>query len=243
MPQSQNGFLATLSAEDFSVIEPHLRKVQLTQQKMLYRTGDPIDRVYFPTTAVLSLVVRLFNGQMAEIAMLGRDGLVGGCTGMGVTRSLNEVTVQIPGTAFVLDAAKLKAGADTHTSFRAALYRREQLVLLQAQQAAACNINHPMECRLARWLLRSQDLALTTTLPLTHEFLSQMLGVRRTTVTLLAGALKKAGLIKYRRGHIEILDAEGLQEQACECHVTLKSHSQSLLGIAPVEAELESAGL
>jgi len=235
MSQSQNGFLATLSQHDFALIKSDLKTVELPHQAVLYRTGQPMDRVYFPKTAVLSLVVRLASGEMVEIAMMGHDGLVGGCVGLGVTRSLNEVTVQIPGPSFVLDAAKIKAAAETYPSFRAALFRREQLVLLQAQQAAACNVNHPIEKRLARWLLRSHALAMRDSLPLTQEFLSQMLGVRRTSVTIIANTLQKAGLIKYRRGHIQILDAEGLAEVACECHETLKSNSQTMLGIAPAQ--------
>jgi CRP-like cAMP-binding protein len=235
MPQSENGFLATLTASDFAVIEPDLTIIELRHSTILYRTGDRLDQVYFPRSAVLSLVVNLPSGQMAEIAMLGRDGVVGGCVGMGVPLSLNDVTVQIPGSSLVLPASKLKDAAEKHASFRAALFRREQLVLLQAQQAAACNVNHPIEKRLARWLLRSYDLAMTETLPLTQEFLSQMLGVRRTSVTLVAIALQKAGLIKYARGRIRITDVEGLRQLACECHVTLRSYSKELLGIVPVE--------
>ena len=237
MPPSQNDFLATLSEHDFSVIKPHLKTVKLSHQATLYRTGEPLDRVYFPQSAVVSLVVNLADGQMAEIAMVGRDGVVGGCTGLGLKLSLHDATVQIPGAAFLLDAERLRSAADTHPSFRAALFRYEQLVLLQAQQAAACNANHPIEKRLARWLLRSHDLAMSESLPLTQEFLSQMLGVRRTSVTLVASALQKAGLIKYRRGHISIKDGDGLRELACECHEMLKGHSEALLGIAPVSAE------
>src|SRR4051812_3994334 len=137
MSQSQNSFLESLSPDDFSLIKPHLKKVGLAHQAVIYRTGQTMDRVYFPTSGVLSLVVRLASGALVEIAMMGRDGLVGGCVGLGVVRSLNEVTVQIPGSSLLLDAAKLKSAAETHPSFRAALFRREQLVLLQAQQAAA----------------------------------------------------------------------------------------------------------
>jgi CRP-like cAMP-binding protein len=236
MPQSQNDFLATLSPGDFSIIRPHLKSVELAHQVMLYRTGQPLDRVYFPVSAVISLVVGFANGQMAEVAMVGRDGLVGGGAGMGVKVSLNDATVQIPGSAFLLDAAKLKAAAEAHPSFREALFRREQLVLLQAQQSAACNGTHLVEKRLARWLLRSRDLAMTDALPLTQEFLAQMLAVRRTSVTLTASSLQRAGLIKYRRGKLQILDALGLAELACECHQTLKSHSEALLGIVPAQS-------
>jgi CRP-like cAMP-binding protein len=231
MPQSQNSFLASLSEHDFSVIQPYLKPVELVHQDTLYRTGQPLDRVYFPKSAVISLVVGLASGQMAEIAMVGHDGLVGGSAGLGMKVSLNEATVQLPGSAFLLDAATLKAAADNHPSFREALFRREQLVLLQAQQSAACNVNHQIEKRLARWLLRSHDLAMTESLLLTQEFLSQMLGVRRTSVTLIAQTLQRSGLIKYRRGNIRILDAVGLAELACECHEAIRAHSKALLGI------------
>src|SRR5215217_3662108 len=111
MPQSENGFLATLTASDFAVIEPDLTIIELRHSTILYRTGDRLDQVYFPRSAVLSLVVNLPSGQMAEIAMLGRDGVVGGCVGMGVPLSLNDVTVQIPGSSLVLPASKLKDAA------------------------------------------------------------------------------------------------------------------------------------
>jgi CRP-like cAMP-binding protein len=137
--------------------------------------------------------------------------------------------VQIAGEASVLDLSHLRKIAERSTIFRTTLIRHEQLILVQAQQSAACNVSHTLEARLARWLLRCRDLMASDSLELTQEFLGQMLGVRRTSVTLVASTLQQAGMIRYRRGHIHILDAESLQEAACECYQTVKSHSDRLL--------------
>jgi CRP-like cAMP-binding protein len=137
--------------------------------------------------------------------------------------------VQIAGTATALDSHRLRGLADTSAACRTALFRHEQLVLVQAQQSAACNATHMIDARLARWLLRCRDLHGSDDLLLTQEFISQMLGVRRTSVSVVANTLQQAGFVRYRRGHIRILDLEGLQETACECYQTVKAQAERLL--------------
>ena len=228
-PISHNGLLASLPPVDFDLVRPHLTAVKLVHEAVLYETGDTIKRVYFPHIGVISLVVALGSGETIETGMIGRDSLVGGSSALDGKVALNKAIVQIPGEASVLDLGHLRSIADKSSAFRTTLIRHEQVILVQAQQSAACNVSHALEARLARWLLRCRDLMTSDNLELTQEFLGQMLGVRRTSVTVVARTLQQAGLIRYRRGHIHIDDVEGLREAACECYQAVKSHSDRLL--------------
>lgn len=160
--------------------------------------------------------------------MIGRDSIVWGGALDGQT-ALNTAIIQIPGAGSILDVRHLKTAAEQSPMFRLTLVRHAEVLFAQAQQSVACNVIHTLEARLARWLLRSRDLAGSDSLPLTQEFLSQMLGVRRTSVSLVATTLQQAGLIRYRRGHIQIMNSEGLQEIACECYETVKRNYDRLL--------------
>ena len=163
--------------------------------------------------------------------MVGRDSLVGASIALDGGVSLNRGLVQVAGTASILDAEILRGVAEKSLApFRHPLIRHEQLLFAQAQQSAACNASHSVEARMARWLLRTRDLTASDKLDLTQEFLAQMLGVRRTSVSLVANTLQNAGLIHYRRGHVEIKDLDALQDIACECYGTVRLHSDRLLG-------------
>jgi CRP-like cAMP-binding protein len=168
---------------------------------------------------------------MIEAAMIGRDSVAGGSAAFDNQISLNRAIVQVAGRASPLDVEHFRAFAAQSEPFRAQLARHEQFILAQAQQSAACNATHALEARLSRWLLRCRDLLDSEDIPLTQEFLAQMLGVRRTTVSIVANTLQQAGLIRYRRGHIRVLDLEALRDSACECDQTLKSQSDRLLGL------------
>jgi CRP-like cAMP-binding protein len=185
--------------------------------------------VYFPHSGVVSLVVGLGDGQMIEAAMVGRDGIVGGSAALDGKVALNRGIVQIEGAASILDVAILRKIAEQCVHFRTTLIRHEQALFAQAQQSAACNASHTVEARLSRWLLRSRELAGSNTLGLTQEFVAQMLGVRRTSVSLVANALQNAGLIRYSRGRIQITDLEGLRAASCECYGRVKAHYDRLL--------------
>jgi CRP-like cAMP-binding protein len=167
--------------------------------------------------------------------MVGRDSLVGGSSAFDNKISLNRAVAQVAGSASVLDVDRFCDLASQSDTFRAKLARHEQFILAQAQQTGACNATHTLEARLARWLLRCLDLLRSEDIHLTQEFLAQMLGVRRTSVSIVANTLQQAGLIRYRRGHIRVLNVEGLKDCSCECYQTLKSLSDRLLG-SPVEA-------
>src|ERR1043166_870620 len=229
MSRAANLFLAALPEADFAALRPHLRTVELPQGAVLYEIGASIHQVYFPHSGIVSLVVDLASGDIIESAMIGRESIVGASAGLNGQVSVCKAIVQIAGAATALDSHRLRHLADTSAACRTALFRHEQLVLVQAQQAAACNATHTIDARLARWLLRCRDLQGSDDLLLTQEFISEMLGVRRTSVSVVANTLQQAGLVRYRRGHIRILDLEGLQEAACECYQTVKSQAERLL--------------
>ena len=225
-----NGLLASLPPADLEALRPHLRTIELVQGTVLMEAGDTMKEVYFPHIGIISLVVNLATGENVEAAMVGRDSVAGGSSALDGKVALNKAIVQIAGEGSVLDLPPLRRLAAASVEFRTTLIRHDQLILVQAQQSAACNIIHTVEARLARWLLRSRDLMGSDELSLTQEFLGQMLGVRRSSVSIVASILQRAGLIHYRRGRIRIEDVEGLQEAACECYATVQAHSHRLLG-------------
>jgi CRP-like cAMP-binding protein len=224
-----NLLLDSLSAGDTAALHSHLKPVFLDQQKILFDAGERIDAVYFPTGAIVSLVVGLSTGEMIEVAMVGRDGVVGAAAALDGRISLSRAIVQLGGDAFRCEVDALKGAAMQSQSMLAILIRHEQTVYSQAQQSVACMASHDIEARLCRWLLRARDLANSDTLHFTQEFLAEMLGVRRSSVSVVAHILQQAGLIKYARGKIQVVNLDGLQETACECYGTVKSRYQALL--------------
>jgi CRP-like cAMP-binding protein len=227
--QHLNHLLASLPAADFELLRPHLRPFEMVQSDLLFDAGDSINWVYFPHGGVISLVVGLGDGQMIEAAMVGREGVVGGSAALDGQVALNRGIVQIEGDASILDVAFLREAAEQSVTFRTALIRHEQALFAQAQQSAACNASHTVEARLSRWLLRSRELAGSDALGLTQEFVAQMLGVRRTSVSLVANTLQNAGLIRYSRGRIQITDLDGLRSASCECYGRVKAQYDRLL--------------
>ena len=228
---SSNLFLASLPPENMAELLPHLQVVQLPQKTVLFEAGNTIKTIYFPHTALVSIVVDLGSGEMIEIAMLGRDSLVGGSAAIDDDIALNRAVVQVAGTASVVDVATFRGLAQQSRSINATLARHRQFILAQAQQSAACHAAHTLEARLSRCLLRCQDLLGSDKIDLTHEYLAEMLVVRRSSVTVVAGTLQQAGFIRYWRGNIRIVDQEGLRETACECYETVKAQGKRLLSI------------
>jgi hypothetical protein len=173
-------------------------------------------------------VVELSVGEMIETAMVGRQGVLNAASALDGKVSLNKGVVQMAGVGSAIDVDRLRTIADTYKPFRSLLIRHEQVLFAEAQQSAACNASHLVEARMCRWLLRMRDLAESDDLTITQDFLAQMIGVRRSSVSLVAGTLQNAGYIRYRRGNIRIVDAEGLHEAACECYDTVKGHYDRL---------------
>ena len=229
-PHTSNNVLACLSAADIAVFQPHLRFVELPQETVLFEAGDSIGQVFFPHAGIISLVVNLTSGEMIEAAMIGREGVVGGLSALDSKIAVSRAVVQVAGAASSIDVEPVRQLSERSESFRALLIRHEQVLLVQSQQSAACNAVHTLEARLSRWLLRCRDLLGSEDIALTQEFVAQMLGVRRTSVSIVANTLQQAGLIRYRRGHIRVLNLDGLRESACECYETVRSLSDRLIG-------------
>src|SRR4249919_3433333 len=229
MAKSPNRLLASLSSEVFSALAPQLKTVELRFGDVVAESGATIRRVYFPYAGVISLVVELDVGAMIETAMVGRDGALNAASALDGRVSLNKGIVQVAGSAGTLEVDQLRRLANEFEVFRSLLIRHDQVLFAQSQQSAACNASHSVEARMCRWLLRMRDLAAAADLMLTQEFLAQMLGVRRPSVSLVAHTLQKAGLIKYRRGNIRLLDIVGLNDGSCECYGTVKAHYDRML--------------
>jgi CRP-like cAMP-binding protein len=228
----KNLLLGQLGQDDFQRLEPYLKITPFTQHSVLFEAEQEIKHVYFPTSAVVSLVVTLESGDIVEAAMVGSDGVVGAAAALDGRISLSRGIVQLSGDIVVCSIDGLKSAALQSPKLLSLLIRHEQTVYAQAQQSAACFATHHVQARLCRWLLRARDLSGSDTLPFTQEYLAEMLGVRRTSVTVVAHTLQAAGLIKYSRGKIQILDGAALQDSACECYGTVKRHYASLLGSA-----------
>src|SRR4051794_20631207 len=229
-----NAILASLSAADSAALRPHLKATHLHQKTVLYEAGDTIRSVYFPLNAVVSLVVSLATGEMTEAAMVGNDGGIGIASALDGKVAMSRAIVQLGGDAMMCDPAAFRGAALQSETLISKVMRHEQTLFAQAQQSTACMANHEIGARLCRWLLRARDLSGSDQLPFTQEFLAEMLGVRRTSVTTVARTLQEAGMIRYSRGRIEIRDLDGLREGACECYETVKEQHQQLFGgVAP----------
>jgi CRP-like cAMP-binding protein len=229
MSQSQNLILASLSQNIFDAMEPRLKRVTLNFGDMIAEPGEPVRRVYFPFSGVVSLVIDMADGPMIETAMVGRDGVANATSALDGKVAMYRGLIQIAGEAVTIDPDALRSLAREFEPLQSILIRHEQLLLAQAQQSAGCNASHKVEERMCRWLLRMRDLTGSEDLQLTQEFLAQMLGVRRTSVSVVANTLQKAGFIRYRRGNIRLLDIEQLKEGACECYETVKGHYDRML--------------
>jgi CRP-like cAMP-binding protein len=228
VPQS-NAILASLSAGDAAALRPHLQRVHLPQKAVLHDAGDLVKSVCFPIDAVISLVVTLATGETTEAAMVGYDGAVGTASALDGKIAMSQAIVQLSGDAMVCDSAVFRSAALQSESLISMVVRHEQALFAQAQQSTACMANHEVEARLCRWLLRARDLSGSDDLPFTQEFLAEMLGVRRTSVTTVAHALQGAGIVKYSRGKIHIEDVERLKESACECYETVQQQYRNLV--------------
>jgi len=206
-----------------------LKRDALYQHQVLIDVREPIRRVYFPINAVISLIIPLSNGQDVETAMVGRDGVLGALAALGAKDSVSQAVVQIPGECLSCEVEALTGAIADTPELRSIIVSHERALLAHAQQSAACNAIHNLESRLAWRLLRAADLHGDHELLLTQEYLAQMLGARRTTVTLIAQSLQEADIIKYSRGRIIICDRVKLQNVACECYRAVKSNYEALL--------------
>jgi len=229
---SRNHLLRALPTAELEALQPRLGLVELVRETVLVEAGSRLTHVYLPHSGAISMMVRLSEGQSVEVATIGRDSVFGAAVALDGGISLTSAVVVLPGTASVLELADFQAAVDRSVTFRTALARHEQALFALTQQSAACNASHSVEARLSRWLLRARDLCDSATLPLTQEFLAQLIGVQRNAVSIVAHALQEAGIISYSRGHIDIRNASGLRETACECYDAVRVHHHRLLNIS-----------
>jgi CRP-like cAMP-binding protein len=227
---AQNRLLAALPAKDFKRLEPRLERVPLEFKQPLYNSGEPIRHVYFPTSGVASLVNIMSGGQQVEIAVVGREGMVGLPVFLEAGEIPGRAFCQVPGDAMRMGAEPFQEEAKRGGKLTNLLLRYTQALFNQVAQSAACNRAHSVDERCARWLLQTQDRVGQDQFPVTQEFMAQMLGVRRATVNVAAGILQKAGFITYTRGWITVLDRPGLESASCECYAIIKAEFDRLLG-------------
>jgi len=217
-----NQLLDALPADEYQRLLPRLRAVFVDIKTVLFEAGAPISQVDFPRNCVVSLVTPLHDGAVVEVATVGNEGIVGVPLVPGGSLAVRAIS-QVGGRTLRMEAGEFIRGLERLPAFRALVQKYVQALFGQISQAAACNRLHSNEERLSRWLLMSHDRVGADTFPITHEFLGQMLGSRRATVTLSAGLLQSAGLIRYHRGRVTIVDREGLESVSCECYGIIKA--------------------
>ncbi|MBN3883753.1 MAG: Crp/Fnr family transcriptional regulator [Nostoc sp. JL34] len=251
LEQPANKLLAALPASDYQRLIPHMKLVPLSNRQVLYQTGEPITQVYFPNKAVVSIVSTMEDGSTVKVGLVSNEGMVGMPVILGNNTTITTAFVQIPDTAMQIDADILKSEFNRGAALQTVLLHYVQRVYTQILQESACNRFHQLEERLAswlltvsdrlhtleerlaRWLLTVSDRLESEDFPLTQEFLSQMLGVRRSGVTVAASTLSRAGMISYQRGHISILNRKDLEATSCECYRVIQNEFARLLGFLP----------
>lgn len=228
-PPQQNWLLAAFAADVQERLFPYLEEVQLPLGKALYEPGDKMQYAYFPVDCIVALLYVTETGASAEIAMVGNEGLVGVSLFMGGNSTCSRAVVQSAGTGYRLSGHRLLNEFNRHGGLMSLMLRYTQALITQMSQIAVCNRHHSIDQQLCRWMLLSLDRLPTNHLMITQELIASMLGVRREGVTAAAGRLQRLGVVKYRRGHIEVLDRPKLEQLSCECYAVVKSETDRLL--------------
>jgi CRP-like cAMP-binding protein len=224
-----NRLLAVLEPEDFSCLEPHLELVVLAREQVLYDMGDTIHSAYFPHDAIVSLVNVMKNGDTVEVGVFGREGVLGLLSALVTREAFGRYIVQMAGTASRISFDRLNEVRNARPKLRQLIMNYGEVLLAQTFQTVSCNAVHPVEARCCRWILSMHDRADQDTLSLTHEFLAEMLGVQRSTVSVVTRTLQTAGLIRQSRGGITVIDRAGLEDMSCECYGRIRRIYQRLL--------------
>jgi CRP-like cAMP-binding protein len=237
---TRNHLLAALPKADYQRLVAHLEPVPLPLGWSVYEPGSPMEHVFFPTDGIISLLYVMENGASAEIAVTGNEGLVGIALFMGGESTPSRAVVQSAGQAYRLRADFLKDEFERGGELQHLLLRFTQSLITQMAQTAVCNRHHSVEQQLCRWLLLSLDRLPSNDLVMTQELIANMLGVRREGVTEAAGHLQEAGLIRYQRGHITVLDRPQLAQRVCECYAVVKRESDRLLAYRPATSATQN---
>ena len=220
-----NHILAAIPESEFIRLQPHFDFVQMTYHQSMHPANQEIEYLYFLNRGMASLVVITRDGRTVEVGIVGKEGAVGANTAVGLNTSPYGAVVQIPGDGLRISSKAVASLLDSTPEFELMLNRYASMQGMQVAQLAACNRLHEIEQRLARWMLMCQDRTESDVLPMTHEFFAQMLGAGRPSVTLAAGALQKAGIIRYTRGKVNILNRKALEDAACECYRVIQHYA------------------
>ena len=218
----ENRLLAALPSQAYLSLVPNLEPVCLDFKEVLYESRELIQHVYFPNNGVVSLLAIMADRTPAEVGLVGNEGMVGLPVFLGVDTTPLKVIVQVPGDAMRMPVDVFKDLVNQDAPLHGLLQRYTHALMFQISQSAVCNCHHSVEQRCCRWLLMTRDRVRSSQFPLTQEFLSQMLGVRRPSVTVVASKLQRSGLISYRHGQITVLDCLGLESASCECYRLIK---------------------
>jgi CRP-like cAMP-binding protein len=221
--------LAALSLAESARLTPFLKIISLEQGVVLNEPGDEMESIIFPHSGMVSLLAIMKDGSAVETATIGREGVVGAMAGLGLHTTLTRAVVQTPLVASQIAAAQFRKAVELSSELRDVIVRYNDALLGQVQITAACNALHPIQARLARWILQTKDRVDGEIIPLTQQLLSEMLGVRRSSVSEVATQLQAAGFIHYTRGSIEITNREGLENAACECYQTIRAQVEKVL--------------
>lgn len=227
----ENHLLSALPSDEYERLFLTQEGVSLSLGQVIYESGESLEYVYFPTSSVVSLLYTMEDGSTAEMGLVGNDGIVGVALFLGGDTTPNRAVVQIAGRALRMKSKALKSEFSRGGPFQQVLLRYTQALMTQISQTAACNRLHSVEKRLCRWLLLCHDRIKSDELQMTQEFISNMMGGRRESVTIAARRLQNAGFIHYSRGHIRILDRKGLEASACECYLIVKAEVDRLRSI------------
>lgn len=226
----KNRLLASLPSEEYERLTPYLERIFLDLKRELYQPNVPIDFVYFPLSGVHSLLSLTSKGGLIEVATVGNEGMIGLPVFLGAKQIPGIAIVQVPGEALRMRAEDFRTQVTPSTALYDLLHRYTQALFNLVAQSALCNRAHSIEQRCCRWLLLTRDRVGNDEFPFTHEFLSQMLGVRRASVSEVAARLQNAGFISYRYGKISILDRAGLEATSCDCYEIIKAEFERLIG-------------
>src|ERR1700676_194956 len=236
-----NPLLAALPPADFGLLAPYLRKISLEQDAVLLRSGDRIEQVYFPHSGTISFMLDMPNGQTVATSVIGHEGAVGMLSVLGPSRSPTTAVVRVAGIASQISASRFHAACGQSSAIKHAVQTHTRALLMQFQHVAACNALHPVEARMAWWLLHIHDRIDGSGIPLTQEALSQLLGVRRTTVTLVVRKLRASGAVRSdRRGLVEI-DRPRLEEATCECYEVMRRKIDQIFPPETMKPRIQAA--
>ncbi|MBV8478557.1 MAG: Crp/Fnr family transcriptional regulator [Acidobacteria bacterium] len=221
----RNHILTSISDSEFGQLRPYLESVELTYHQNLFGNNGEVDHAYFLNRGMISLVVTTADGRSVEVGVVGKEGAVGTGLAVDLRKSPYRAIVQIPGEGVRIHSEQMARLGESTPGFELLLNRFASVQGMQVAQLAACNRLHEIEQRLARWILMCHDRTDSDLLPMTHEFFAQMLGAGRPSVTLAAGALQKAGIIRYTRGKVSILNRQALEAAACECYRVIRQYN------------------